>query len=304
MQIIDGNHRHAAATINGEKTLQAYVLTPKNKSTKATIRASAADTALSCKAIITNAKNEILVLKDARSDWHDLPGGHCLDGEAPRQALVREVLEETGLDVYGVEELGAQSLPLDSGDTMVVLYTAMLAGDPRLDGSGGGYAAAPAAADPVLSAEHTGYDWVAEKDLADYNLGVFAPLLERWLAQQPVAGTVRAEEMGHEFHGNQWTDRPSMTPEERKAKIDRLNQIKQELAAHMAKNSQDVGASGMTGLTREAGAKFRAGNKELSDIRFDLAKPLDMAKLPSEAERQSTLPASVPSARREVSPRL
>lgn len=50
-------------------------------------------------ALFLNAQNEILIVKpNYQEDWI-LPGGVVEDGESPRQACIREVKEELGLDV-------------------------------------------------------------------------------------------------------------------------------------------------------------------------------------------------------------
>ncbi len=56
------------------------------------------------KALVINSKQEVLILRRSASDnrrplqW-DLPGGHLDDGEALDKGVLREVLEETGLNV-------------------------------------------------------------------------------------------------------------------------------------------------------------------------------------------------------------
>ena len=66
--------------------------------------AKAMDSSISVKAIIKGPLGT-LVLKDAYSDYWDLPGGHVQDGEVLKDALIREVLEETGLNVTKVKEM-------------------------------------------------------------------------------------------------------------------------------------------------------------------------------------------------------
>lgn len=54
--------------------------------------------------IIFNSKNEILLLKHTyRAHAWSLPGGYLKSGEHPREALEREIKEETGL-VVSVDE--------------------------------------------------------------------------------------------------------------------------------------------------------------------------------------------------------
>lgn len=55
-----------------------------------------------CTALIVDDKGRVLLLKRTRAPWRGLwgfPGGHVESGETLRQAVVREVWEETGLRV-------------------------------------------------------------------------------------------------------------------------------------------------------------------------------------------------------------
>lgn len=60
-------------------------------------------------AVITDASGRFLLIKranaPAKGTW-SLPGGRVEEGESHEQAVVREVAEETGLDVTVVREVG------------------------------------------------------------------------------------------------------------------------------------------------------------------------------------------------------
>ena len=60
-------------------------------------------------AIILNNKNEILLVKSNK--WkgsYVIPGGHIEFGEDIENALQREIMEETGLNIYDIKLLGLQ----------------------------------------------------------------------------------------------------------------------------------------------------------------------------------------------------
>lgn len=123
---------------------------------------NSADLPVSCKAIILDDQHRVLLLKDANSDYWDLPGGHMKDGEKITDALIREVKEETGLTVTDAAlhktlnlELGSNSTP-----TSCVFFNASSTPDAV-----------------VVSKEHLAHAWVAASDLAKYNLGAFAGVL-------------------------------------------------------------------------------------------------------------------------------
>ncbi len=114
----------------------------------------ALDSTLSVKAVIKGPRGT-LVLKDAYSEYWDLPGGHVQDGETLEDALKREVKEETGLTLVKFRERGVHMLKLNTLRP-VVMYDATASTDV-----------------PILSEEHTGYQWARDKDLKQLNLGVF-----------------------------------------------------------------------------------------------------------------------------------
>lgn len=114
------------------------------------------DIEISVKALIFNQVGELLVLKDARSAWHDLPGGHLEDGEDAVQGLCREVREETRLSIGDIRPKLTTALKLGRKKRPVQFFTATAL---HLD--------------VVLSDEHSEYFWVRPADLSGYNLGVF-----------------------------------------------------------------------------------------------------------------------------------
>jgi 8-oxo-dGTP diphosphatase len=69
-------------------------------------------------AVISDEAGRILLVQRAHEPavgrW-SLPGGRVERGESRRQALVREVKEETGLDVVVVEQLGSLVIAVDDG---------------------------------------------------------------------------------------------------------------------------------------------------------------------------------------------
>ena len=50
-----------------------------------------------------NNKGELLVLKPSYKDGYEIPGGSIELDESPRKAVLREVEEEIGIDVYSSE---------------------------------------------------------------------------------------------------------------------------------------------------------------------------------------------------------
>ena len=53
---------------------------------------------LSAAAVVVNANNELLLIRSPRRGW-EMPGGQVECGETPQEAAVREVAEESGIEV-------------------------------------------------------------------------------------------------------------------------------------------------------------------------------------------------------------
>jgi 8-oxo-dGTP pyrophosphatase MutT (NUDIX family) len=84
------------------------------------------------KAAIKNPQGELLVLNITRPNgsatYWDLPGGRVKDGETPEQTLVREVLEETGIDDLEIKDhlgmsIGGVQLPSPVGKYVRVIFS-------------------------------------------------------------------------------------------------------------------------------------------------------------------------------------
>lgn len=68
-----------------------------------------------------------LLLQDrVKADWkgYTLPGGHVENGESFVDAVIREMKEETGLDIYEPKLVGVKQFPIEGGRYIVMLYKA------------------------------------------------------------------------------------------------------------------------------------------------------------------------------------
>jgi len=114
------------------------------------------------KAIITNDKNEYLFLRRSASKYPgkdkrwDIPGGRIEPEESLADALVREVKEETNLDVdtANLRLVAAQDIFVQDKNFHAVRLTYY----------------ANATGDVHLSEEHTEYVWLSKQDALESEL--------------------------------------------------------------------------------------------------------------------------------------
>ena len=78
---------------------------------------------LTCLCLITRG-DEILLQNRVKKDWkgYTLPGGHIEPGESFVDGVVREMKEETGLDIKNPKLCGIKQFPIEGGRYLVLLY--------------------------------------------------------------------------------------------------------------------------------------------------------------------------------------
>ncbi len=62
----------------------------------------------SCGAVIFNDEDKVLIVKHNAGHW-DFPKGHMEAGETETQTAIREVKEETNIDIHIIEEYRYES---------------------------------------------------------------------------------------------------------------------------------------------------------------------------------------------------
>jgi 8-oxo-dGTP diphosphatase len=76
--------------------------------------------------VFNNATNQVLVQDKIHSRWPGitLPGGHVDDAESIYESTVREVKEETGLDIFDLEQVGLIHMynPENHNRRLIFLY--------------------------------------------------------------------------------------------------------------------------------------------------------------------------------------
>lgn len=96
----------------------------------------------------------ILLQNRIKEDWrgYTLPGGHVEKGESFVEATIREMKEETGLDIVNPILCGVKQFPIENGRYIVFLFKTN-----QFSGS-------------VVSSEEGEMEWVERKDLMKFNL--------------------------------------------------------------------------------------------------------------------------------------
>ncbi len=109
--------------------------------------------------LISNDKGEVLILQRAKDDdvlagYWDIPGGTLEDGEDPAEGAVREVKEETGLDI-SKPNLFFQKSNVDTGKNKqfvtLIFHTKSSVGDVVLN-----------------QREHNNYAWIEPSKIESY----------------------------------------------------------------------------------------------------------------------------------------
>ena len=99
-------------------------------------------------------KDDMILLQNrVKKDWkgYTLPGGHIEPGESFVDAVIREMKEETGLDIYNPKLCGIKQFPIDGGRYMVLLYKT-----DEFEGE-------------LVSSEEGQMEWVCRKDFDKVN---------------------------------------------------------------------------------------------------------------------------------------
>lgn len=81
--------REALENYSGEKLLRDNIF----------VRDIYPTPSISCRALILNSKQEILLVKEAKTKNWSLPGGWCDLYESPSQAIIKECRQEAGVDI-------------------------------------------------------------------------------------------------------------------------------------------------------------------------------------------------------------
>lgn len=68
--------------------------------------------------------DRLLLQNRIKKDWHGyaLPGGHVERGESFVDAVIREMKEETGLEITNPRLVGVKQFPIENGRYVVLLF--------------------------------------------------------------------------------------------------------------------------------------------------------------------------------------
>ncbi len=107
---------------------------------------------VSIKAIIID-DNRVLCLKNERDEW-DFPGGKIKINEDIEDCLLREVKEETNLNIKNLKSLKPMNLKFNGVQVIVFLFSAEISCDSPI----------------ILSYEHTDYSFFLKSEIKDLNM--------------------------------------------------------------------------------------------------------------------------------------
>lgn len=95
----------------------------------------------------------MLLQNRIKNDWqgYTLPGGHVEPGESFVDAVIREMKEETGLDIMNPRLVGVKQFPIKDGRYVVLLFKAI-----EFSGT-------------VISSDEGQMEWVESNRLSEIN---------------------------------------------------------------------------------------------------------------------------------------
>ncbi|MBS4538404.1 NUDIX domain-containing protein [Clostridium sp. D2Q-11] len=117
-------------------------------------------------AIIFNPDNKILLCKSHK--WNNkyiIPGGHIELGEEMEEALKREILEETGLEIYDIQLISIKESVHNESFHEKKHFIFI------------DYICKTDSYNVILNEEAQEYEWVDLKEIDNYDLGGFIKLL-------------------------------------------------------------------------------------------------------------------------------
>ena len=126
--------------------------------------------------------NRILLQNRVKEDWkgYTFPGGHVEAGESFVDAVVREMKEETGLDILDPRLVGIKQFPIENGRYIVFLFKATkFRGD-------------------VVSSEEGEMEWIELENLSKVNV------VEDFYDLMKVLNDPNLNEFQYTIEGDEW----------------------------------------------------------------------------------------------------
>lgn len=117
-------------------------------------------------ALVFSSNNDVLLVQPAILNglWA-IPGGHVECGETITRAVIREVKEETGLDIFDVRFIAFQECIFDAAFSEKKHYLFF------------DFFCRTNSSDVVLNGEHTGFQWVTVTEALDLPLHEYSKQL-------------------------------------------------------------------------------------------------------------------------------
>ncbi|MBR3515642.1 MAG: 8-oxo-dGTP diphosphatase [Lachnospiraceae bacterium] len=126
--------------------------------------------------------NKVLLQNRIKEDWkgYTFPGGHVEAGESFVDAVVREMKEETGLEILDPRLVGIKQFPIENGRYIVLLFKATkFRGD-------------------VVSSEEGEMEWIELENLSKVNV------VEDFFDLMKVLNDPSINEFQYTIEGDEW----------------------------------------------------------------------------------------------------